>query len=152
MDIAKSELLAACAKLAYFQAAALAKHALKFLLSSVLSRLRPMNTSLFKRVSVGPQGRPIPSALHPKDSSMCTPWKKYLHATEQVTQLFGSQDDCKKIVGLLKPAIADVQAESYSTQNKPDEQQSRGNTQAETFTVLQTCIAQNSNYRQTQHT
>ena len=83
---------------------------------------------------------------------MCTPWKKYLHATEQVTQLFGSQDDCKKIVGLLKPAIADVQAESYSTQNKPDEQQSRGNTQAETFTVLQTCIAQNSNYRQTQHT
>ena len=66
---------------AWTQAAELAKHALKLLLSSVLSKLRPMKTNLLTRFSVSPQGLPMPAALLPNDSSMCTPWKKYLQST-----------------------------------------------------------------------
>jgi len=57
-----------------------AKHAIKFLFNSTLSKLRPIKISLLTRFSVGPQGFPIPSELHPKDSNIWTPWKKYLHS------------------------------------------------------------------------
>ena len=54
---------------------------LKLRSSSERFRLRPMKTSRFLRLSPAFQASPIPSALEPKLSSMCTPWKKCLQHT-----------------------------------------------------------------------
>ena len=54
------------------------RHASKLFVRPSLSRLRPMNTMRFCRLSLGPQGATSPSLLQVICKSMCTPWKTYL--------------------------------------------------------------------------
>ena len=76
---------------------ALTRHVLNLRSSSARSKLRPMKTSRLMRFSSFPQGFPTPSALEPKLSNMCTPWKKYLQA--RCIKLIREQLYCQALSG-----------------------------------------------------